>query len=318
MRKSNLKLFSSKFNNFNLIFSVLQECTTDSEELLYKNQSSVNSNSPPDLLLTSNNQKHQSFNAHNDDGNFNATIVKKKTPDLKKNINKRHSIATTRHLETSEDPLNIKNEPVQFSFTLYDFDGHGKITKDDIAGIVSTIYDSIGTRVAVPHYGKKTINVKLTVSPENAKLHEDSKPSSADYKDKFKQQYRVHALLSDEENDSERNSENFEDLHIPSCRKLRAHKSSAFESISTAKHPVDTLDLKKSEQCCENDFESFTLKSSRKFNDSLPKKKPYVKKERRKQKVQKFKIIFYTLLIYFYRTQIDLGLIPLVMELNLN
>ncbi|VVC91984.1 unnamed protein product [Leptidea sinapis] len=37
----------------------------------------------------------------------------------------------------------------------------------DIAGIVSTIYESIGKSVTVPHYGSKTIQVRLTVIPEN-------------------------------------------------------------------------------------------------------------------------------------------------------
>lgn len=50
---------------------------------------------------------------------------------------------------------------------MYDLDGYGKITKDDIAGIVSTIYESIGKSVVVPHYGSKTINVRLTVSPDS-------------------------------------------------------------------------------------------------------------------------------------------------------
>ncbi|KAL4712680.1 hypothetical protein ACJJTC_007977 [Scirpophaga incertulas] len=60
-----------------------------------------------------------------------------------------------------------KQQPLQFSFTLYDLDGHGRMTKDDIAGIVSTIYESIGKSVTVPHYGSKTIQVRLTVVPEN-------------------------------------------------------------------------------------------------------------------------------------------------------
>uniref|UniRef100_T1GRD6 Protein naked cuticle homolog n=1 Tax=Megaselia scalaris TaxID=36166 RepID=T1GRD6_MEGSC len=60
------------------------------------------------------------------------------------------------------------SQPFQFSFTFYDLDGHhGKITKDDIAGIVYTIYESIGKSMRVPCYGSKTINVKLTVSQEN-------------------------------------------------------------------------------------------------------------------------------------------------------
>lgn len=37
----------------------------------------------------------------------------------------------------------------------------------DIAGIVSTIYESIGKSVTVPHYGSKTIQVRLTVVPED-------------------------------------------------------------------------------------------------------------------------------------------------------
>ncbi|RZF45636.1 hypothetical protein LSTR_LSTR010587, partial [Laodelphax striatellus] len=56
----------------------------------------------------------------------------------------------------------------EFSFTLYDFDGHGKITKDDIAGLVTTIYETLGSSIKVPHYGSKTIKVKLTVSPDQS------------------------------------------------------------------------------------------------------------------------------------------------------
>lgn len=44
----------------------------------------------------------------------------------------------------------------------------------DIAGIVYTIYESIGKSVVVPHCGSKTINVRLTVSP-------DSKTKSAQH-----------------------------------------------------------------------------------------------------------------------------------------
>lgn len=68
-----------------------------------------------------------------------------------------------------QHPEPSKQQPLQFSFTLYDLDGHGRMTKDDIAGIVSTIYESIGKSVTVPHYGSKTIQVRLTVVPENGK-----------------------------------------------------------------------------------------------------------------------------------------------------
>lgn len=41
--------------------------------------------------------------------------------------------------------------------------------RQDIAGIVYTIYESIGKSVVVPHCGSKTINVRLTVSPDAKK-----------------------------------------------------------------------------------------------------------------------------------------------------
>ncbi|XP_054278304.1 protein naked cuticle homolog 2 isoform X2 [Macrosteles quadrilineatus] len=65
-------------------------------------------------------------------------------------------------LEGAGDPSDRQ----EFSFTLYDFDGHGKITKDDIAGLVTTIYDTLGSSIRVPHYGSKTIKVKLTVAQD--------------------------------------------------------------------------------------------------------------------------------------------------------
>ncbi|CAG0880216.1 unnamed protein product [Darwinula stevensoni] len=57
-------------------------------------------------------------------------------------------------------------ERKEFSFTLYDFDGHRKITEDDIAGLVRSIYEAVGNSVRLPHQGSKTIQVKLTVSPD--------------------------------------------------------------------------------------------------------------------------------------------------------
>lgn len=44
----------------------------------------------------------------------------------------------------------------------------------DIAGIVYTIYESIGKSVVVPHCGSKTINVRLTVSPDAKSKSGDS------------------------------------------------------------------------------------------------------------------------------------------------
>lgn len=102
-----------------------------------------------------------------------------------------------------------KPQPVQFSFTLYDLDGHGKITKDDIAGIVSTIYESLGKSVVVPHYGSKTINVRLTVSPDSTAAATASKATSNLDKSKKlvtpRRRYRARKLLSDDENSDSSN-----------------------------------------------------------------------------------------------------------------
>ncbi|XP_051167125.1 protein naked cuticle homolog isoform X2 [Leptopilina boulardi] len=52
----------------------------------------------------------------------------------------------------------------EFSFTLYGVDGHGRISKDDIAGLVKAIYDTLGSKIQAPSCGQ--IKVKLTVSPD--------------------------------------------------------------------------------------------------------------------------------------------------------
>ncbi|XP_065210575.1 protein naked cuticle homolog 1 isoform X2 [Planococcus citri] len=76
-------------------------------------------------------------------------------------------------------PDQTSGQRQEFSFTLYDLDGHGKITKDDIAGLVKTIYETLGQSIKVPHYGSKTIKVKLTVSPEKkaCKSSEEESPT---------------------------------------------------------------------------------------------------------------------------------------------
>uniref|UniRef100_T1J496 Exocyst complex component 2 n=1 Tax=Strigamia maritima TaxID=126957 RepID=T1J496_STRMM len=63
----------------------------------------------------------------------------------------------------------------EFVFTLYDFDGEGKVTKDDIAGLVRSIYETVGTAIKLPPKGSKTIKVKLTIAPDKRKKnHQDN------------------------------------------------------------------------------------------------------------------------------------------------
>jgi hypothetical protein len=267
------------------LIAVLQECATDSEELIYQAPSVCSA--PPDILIGSNQQPQQTVTAaaiqpvpisETQPQPKPAKIVKVKEHQKEKmsqealeRLQKRHSIATTRHLEAFEErdrvqldeftcdvsvePTAKKPQPIQFSFTLYDLDGHGKITKDDIAGIVSTIYDSLGKRVVVPHYGKKTINVKLTVSPDGK--HQQLQPTTNEHIHHSRaskklqltprRRYRARALLSDDEDDdaSESASDNLaplpkmqnELLHNSTkpSENLNNDKNNVYESINNLK-----------------------------------------------------------------------------------
>ncbi|XP_043198199.1 protein naked cuticle homolog 2-like isoform X2 [Amphibalanus amphitrite] len=78
---------------------------------------------------------------------------------------RRRRAPLVRAQDTEQQPGRpaAKNE---FSFTLYDLDGQGCVTQDDIAGLVRTIYELVGSSMDVPAGGGKTINVRLTVTPE--------------------------------------------------------------------------------------------------------------------------------------------------------
>ncbi|ELU11388.1 hypothetical protein CAPTEDRAFT_221730 [Capitella teleta] len=58
----------------------------------------------------------------------------------------------------------------EWSFTLYDFDGQGKVTKEDIGQLLQSLYDAVGSSISLPHSGTKTLKLRLTVSPDKAKL----------------------------------------------------------------------------------------------------------------------------------------------------
>ncbi|XP_058125977.1 protein naked cuticle homolog [Anopheles ziemanni] len=261
-------------------FTVLQECATDSEELIYPGRAPSACSAPPDLLLTSDreqmlkvksssssagagtgqtkashhhhqHQHHQQQQQHHHNhhhqpsagghlhqsGNnghlhTSATSQHHKAPkDAFRKCSGNKGAAgmagtaggsggggATNTINTTaatirSDPDRVrleeftcdvsledgkKPQPLQFSFTLYDLDGHGKITKDDIAGIVSTIYESIGKSVVVPHYGSKTINVRLTVSPDGKTAATKSAVKKAIITPR-RRGYRSRKLISDDD-----------------------------------------------------------------------------------------------------------------------
>lgn len=299
----------------------------------------IPTNAQPDIVLTSHRSKTQptattytkieNQNITQDVHKSSKKIKELRTIQLaqkeKERLQKRHSIATTRNLEQLETTRVKLNElscdvsfndslrssqPVQFSFTLYDLDGHGKITKDDIAGIVSTIYESIGNAVVVPHYGKKTINVKLTVSPD-AKSNNNAKKSCSG------KRYGVKASFSEEDNDSETISENFEmrfnNSNSEKCEHTKDIKMNLYESVNNLKHSnispeeedvyvenikkdvlkhfsENRLRIEEDEECSKMQQKQFIA----------PSKKKILRKQRRKQRVRKIGLIIFGISNYSF------------------
>lgn len=209
-------------------FTVLQECATDSEELIYPVRAPSACSAPPDLLLTSDREQmlkvksskqhqqqqsshnHQSSQQQQQNHHKNSAMTGGQQQQQHKESSFRKCSGRTPTVKSDPDRVRLeeftcdvsledgkKPQPLQFSFTLYDLDGHGKITKDDIAGIVSTIYESIGKSVVVPHYGSKTINVRLTVSPDGKTKQTASAVKKAAITPR--RRYRPRKLISDDD-----------------------------------------------------------------------------------------------------------------------
>ncbi|XP_055638027.1 protein naked cuticle homolog [Toxorhynchites rutilus septentrionalis] len=252
-------------------FTVLQECATDSEELIFPIRAPSACSAPPDLLLTSDreqmlkvksskqqqhphSQQHQMQSSHHQSSQLQQQQQHHHHQQQQQQQNHNHhyhkmssTTAQQQHPKESSfrkcsgktatvksDPDRVrleeftcdvsledgkKPQPLQFSFTLYDLDGHGRITKDDIAGIVSTIYESIGKSVVVPHYGSKTINVRLTVSPDGKS--KSSGPAIKKAAITPRRRYRPRKLISDDDDGSD-TSEN-----APRAMRARANTVAA-------------------------------------------------------------------------------------------
>ncbi|KAM7354880.1 NKD inhibitor of WNT signaling pathway naked cuticle [Cochliomyia hominivorax] len=173
------------------------------------------------------------------------------------------------------------SQPLQFSFTFYDLDGHhGKITKDDIVGIVYTIYESIGKSVVVPHSGSKTINVRLTVSPEgksksnktkknvtSSALVLDAQQKSAPLANNAAAQaaarrlhrYRPRKLIKSDEEDDDSNSDKERDnTGLNHNSNNLSHVLAHSKSSSATKNPKLSK-LKTEQQCCASTPNSSSL-----------------------------------------------------------
>lgn len=99
--------------------------------------------------------------------------------------------------------------------------------------MVYTIYESIGKSVVVPHCGSKTINVRLTVSPDaKSKTKKSTAISSR------KQRYKPRKLL---QSDDEDGSEN---LSLDKSKRKVDHKINSSTTTATTTIPTATLDGK--------------------------------------------------------------------------
>lgn len=96
-----------------------------------------------------------------------------------------------------------------------------------------TIYESIGKSVVVPHCGSKTINVRLTVSPDaKSKAKKSSGITSR------KQRYKPRKLLqSDDEDDSE-------NLSLDKSKRKSDHRTISSTTTATTTIPATTVDGK--------------------------------------------------------------------------
>lgn len=80
----------------------------------------------------------------------------------------------------------------EWSFTLYDFDGQGKVTKEDLSSLLKALYDAVGSSIKIPSNGTKTLKLRLTVGPDGSlsPSHKGS-PKSKENKDKCKDTPKV-------------------------------------------------------------------------------------------------------------------------------
>ncbi|KAM5264433.1 protein naked cuticle homolog 2 [Ctenodactylus gundi] len=68
----------------------------------------------------------------------------------------------------------------EWTFTLYDFDNSGKVTREDMSSLMHTIYEVVDASVHHSSRSSKTLRVKLTVSPAPSSRRREGPPVSQD------------------------------------------------------------------------------------------------------------------------------------------
>jgi len=78
--------------------------------------------------------------------------------------------ADNKHHNTEDVECGVsvaESDKQEWAFTLYDFDGRGKITKEDLSDLLKSLYNVVAIRL--PQTGTKTLKLRLTVSPDTTK-----------------------------------------------------------------------------------------------------------------------------------------------------
>ncbi|CAG5116806.1 unnamed protein product, partial [Candidula unifasciata] len=96
-----------------------------------------------------------------------------------------------------------ENAKQEWSVTLYDFDGRGKITKEDLSSLLKALYDAVGSSIRLPPNGAKTLKLRLSVGQDtasqlqhshNAKSSERSKNTNKPAKNKVQEFSKLNNL----------------------------------------------------------------------------------------------------------------------------
>ncbi|KAI4786089.1 hypothetical protein KUCAC02_037357, partial [Chaenocephalus aceratus] len=68
----------------------------------------------------------------------------------------------------------------EWTFTLYDFDNNGKVTREDITSLLHTIYEVVDASVNHSPSSSKTLRVKLSVAPDSSQRWRSCTQGAAD------------------------------------------------------------------------------------------------------------------------------------------
>ncbi|CAE1320865.1 NKD [Acanthosepion pharaonis] len=81
-----------------------------------------------------------------------------------------------------------------WSFTLYDFDGKGKITKEELGNLFQALYDAVGSSIRLPLNGTKKLKLRLSIGHDHSHLDttlKDQSPPLVKKKAKLKNSSRL-------------------------------------------------------------------------------------------------------------------------------